>query len=81
MISFGWEKAIRALPVVLMGQCPKPVTQHGYPKTPAPRIDPAQDLVARPNEKSDAENYFESHTYLIRWMPRPDQGAHHDYNP
>jgi hypothetical protein len=54
------------LACILTGQCPKPITQHSYPKTAAPRIDPAQDLVARPNEKSGAENYFESHTYLIR---------------
>jgi hypothetical protein len=45
----------------LRAQCPKPITQHGYPKTAAPRIDPAQDLVDRPNEKSTFENYFESH--------------------
>jgi hypothetical protein len=31
----------------LTGQCPKPITQHSHPKTAAPRVDPAQDLVAR----------------------------------
>jgi hypothetical protein len=80
-----WTAPARAAgwfaPVVLTGQCLKPITQHGYSKTAAPRIDPAQDLVARPNEKSAAENYFASHTYLIRWMPRPNQGARHDHNP
>jgi HNH endonuclease len=45
----------------LSAQCPKPITQHGYPKSATPRIDPAQDLVDRPNEKSAFENYFESH--------------------
>ena len=42
------------------GQRPKSITQHSHPKTAAPRIDPAQDLVGRPNEKSAFENYFES---------------------
>jgi hypothetical protein len=69
------------LSVVLTGQCPKPITQHGYAKTAAPQIDPAQDLVTRPNEKSAAENYVESHTDLTRWMPPPNQGARHDHNP
>jgi uncharacterized protein (DUF488 family) len=35
----------------------------------------------RPNEKSASENYFESRSYLVRWMPRPDQGAGRDCNP
>ena len=79
----GDKRPVRraSLLVALTGQCQKPITQHGCSKTAAPRIDPAQDLVARPNEKSAAENYFEGHTYLIRWMPHQDQGARHDHNP
>jgi hypothetical protein len=45
----------------LPGQGPKPVAQDDYPQTAAPWIDPAQDLVASPKEKSGFENYFECH--------------------
>jgi hypothetical protein len=45
----------------LSGQRPKQVTQHGYPKTATPWIDPAQDLLARPKEKSGFENHLENY--------------------
>jgi hypothetical protein len=55
----------------LSGQCPKPVTQHGFPKTAAPWIDPAQDLVGRPKEKSGFE--IISRATLNRSDGRPTQ--------
>jgi hypothetical protein len=42
------------------GQRPKSITQHSHPETATPWIDPAQDLVGRPNEKSAFENYVKS---------------------
>ena len=39
------------------GQCPKLITQHVNPKTAAPWVDFAQDLVAGPKEKSGLKNY------------------------